>query len=102
MGSLLLSVCVDGNDSPSVLARDGCGRNDAAIPTVTSLSPPRRLIWPSELPAGAVGASISLIQFVAVGAPVFTRQKTSRSLDFPKIRRGKSESPRPPAGSWRF
>src|SRR5207253_8092583 len=62
MGSLLLSGCVDGDDSLSVLARDVCGRNDAAIPAATSLSPSRRLIWPSELPAGAVATSFSLIQ----------------------------------------
>src|SRR5437016_2738633 len=94
MGFLLLSGCVDGNDSLSVLARDVCGRNDAAIPAATSLSPSRRLMWPSELPAGAVATSISFIQVFPVRAPVITRPKTSRSLDFPKIRRGKSESPR--------
>src|ERR1700674_92182 len=62
MGSLLLLGCVNCNDSPSVLARDVCGRNDAAIPAATSLSPSRRLIWPSELPAGAVATSFSFIQ----------------------------------------
>src|SRR5579864_3371672 len=62
MASLLLPGCVDCNDSLSVLARDVCGRNDAAIPAATSLSPSRRLMWPSELPAGVVATSFSFIQ----------------------------------------
>src|SRR5437879_118302 len=62
MGPLLLLGCVDCDDSLSVLARDVCDRNDAAIPATTSLSPSRRLMWPSELPAGAVATSFSLIQ----------------------------------------
>src|SRR5207244_3583736 len=62
MGSLLLSGCVDCNDSLSVLVRDVCGSSDAAIPAATSLSPSRRLMWPSELLAGAAVTSFSLIQ----------------------------------------
>src|ERR1700686_4331136 len=68
MGSLLLSGCVDCNDSVSVSVRDVCGSSAAAFPAATSLSPSRRLMWPSELPAGAVATSIPFIQVSSVRA----------------------------------
>src|ERR1700685_3976257 len=58
------SLC---NDSLAASARDTPGRNDAATPAATSLSPSRRLIRPSELPAGAIAISISFIQVSQVG-----------------------------------
>src|SRR6267154_510211 len=56
MGALL----VDGNDSLSVSARDVCGRSDAAIPAAKTLSPSRRLIWPSEVLFGAATTSFKM------------------------------------------
>src|SRR5450631_2421059 len=64
MDFLFLSGCMDGNDSPSVSAQDGCGSSAAAIPAATSLSPTRRLMWPADL-------------LTAVAAPSFSFMKTS-------------------------
>ena len=62
----------------------------------------RRLICRGAVCAlPVVWGSRSQNEALPLTRPAITRPKTSRSLDFPKIRPRRSESPRSPASSWR-
>src|SRR5216684_7395897 len=88
MGSLFLSECVDGGDSVSVSARDAYGSSDAAIPAATSLSPSRRLMWPSELLAAAAETSFSFMQISLsiCGGDLRARRACRHLLAAPPVR----------------
>src|SRR5260370_33384943 len=88
MGSLFLSDCVDCNDPLSASVRDVCGSSAAAIPAATSLSPSRRLMWPSELLAAAAETSFSFMQISLriCGGDLRARRACRHLLAAPPVR----------------